>query len=130
MKTKKDYNIEKNDSYGNTPLLKACYLGETKSVHYLLDYGANVAAINSCGQTTLNLAIWSGIPELVELILSKRSYKDFAQASFIPPISVAELRNWDEMVIHLKRHYYASTTETTVHGLNYHQIKMLRHRQN
>ncbi|KAL5277475.1 plu family protein [Megaselia abdita] len=125
LKTRKDYDIEKSDSYGNTPLLKACYLGETKSAQYLLSYGANIDAINSCGQSTLNLALWSGVPEIVELILSKRSYQHFVKSSLIPPICVAELRGWDEMVVYLQTHYQASKSEKTVHGLSYAQIKML-----
>lgn len=119
--------MEETDIYGNTPLLKACYLGETESAKILLNFGANVAAINSCGgQSALNLAIWSGKPDLVELILSKRSYQHFAKSSMIPPICVAELRGWDEMVVHLQKYYSAKRSEQTVHGLNHTHIKMLK----
>lgn len=125
LKTRKDYDIEKTDSYGNTPLLKACYLGKTKSVQYLLSYGANIAAINACGQSTLNLAIWSGSSELVALLLSKRSYSQFAKSSLFPPICVAELKDWNEMVVYLCK-FGATRSEKTVHGLTQLHIKMLK----
>uniref|UniRef100_T1GV80 Uncharacterized protein n=1 Tax=Megaselia scalaris TaxID=36166 RepID=T1GV80_MEGSC len=104
----------------------ACYVGNIKSAEYLLLYGANIAAINSCGQSTLNLAIWSGIPEMVKFILSKRSYQQFVKSSLIPPICVAELRNWDSMVTYLKKQHGAESSEQTVHGLNHNHIKMLK----
>lgn len=48
---KKD--LEKVDSYGNTALLKACYLGRTNAVKMLLQAGANFKTINNLGNINL-----------------------------------------------------------------------------
>lgn len=42
-------DLEKVDEYGNTALLKSCYLGQTRSVKMLLKAGANFKAINNLG---------------------------------------------------------------------------------
>lgn len=43
-------DLEKVDDYGNTALLKSCYLGQTRSVQMLLKAGANFKAINNLGK--------------------------------------------------------------------------------
>ncbi|XP_052840707.1 DNA replication inhibitor plutonium [Drosophila gunungcola] len=85
----KQYSLEEVDSYGNTALLKACYLGRIECALTLLDFGGNIYAINYFGQNALTLASYSGHLPLVKELLRRRSYKDFNMSSMIPALCVA-----------------------------------------
>lgn len=45
--------LERVDGYGNTALLKACYLGRSEAVKMLLRAGANFKTINNLGKNIL-----------------------------------------------------------------------------
>lgn len=126
-----DVNIEATDIYGNTPLLKACYCGSIRSVEYLLHFRAKIDAINFFGQSSVNLAIFSGELELVKLLLSKYSYENFYRISMISPIVTAELWNKDWIVSYLLEHHYLAniSRESTVHGVTFNTIRVLKNRR-
>ncbi|KAH8400733.1 hypothetical protein KR009_000679, partial [Drosophila setifemur] len=82
-------NLEEVDSYGNTALLKACYLGGFECAKTLLEFQANIYAINYFGQNALTLATYAGHLPLVKELLRRRSYKEFNLSSMIPALCVA-----------------------------------------
>ena len=49
-------DIELTDSYGRTPLMFACQLGSKQMVELLLQYKANVHAVNNMKETCMTLA--------------------------------------------------------------------------
>lgn len=86
------YNIEEMDMYGNTALLKACYMGKLECARILLDFGADIYAINYFGQNALTLATYAGHMQLVLELLRHRTYQDFNLSSLIPAICVATMQ--------------------------------------
>nr|AAO17647.1 PLU [Drosophila mercatorum]AAO17650.1 PLU [Drosophila mercatorum] len=111
-------NVEEVDKYGNTALLKSCYLGRWECARTLLAFGANIYAVNYFGQNALTLASYAGHLQLVLELLRRRSYQDFNLSSLIPAVCVAAMRHHKTLV-----EYFISLdpTETpnlrTVHGL-------------
>ncbi|KAH8355345.1 hypothetical protein KR093_011505, partial [Drosophila rubida] len=85
-------NIDDLDMYGNTALLKACYMGRFECARILLDFGADIHAVNYFGQNALTLATYAGHLVLVTELLRYRTYKDFNLSSLIPAICVAAMR--------------------------------------
>jgi len=63
--------INSTTKSGDTPLHWAIRTGRKTVVNVLLEYGANVAAVNNYGNTCLHVAAESHRPELVELMLRK-----------------------------------------------------------
>nr|BAD72921.1 plu [Drosophila sechellia] len=88
----RQHNLEDVDMYGNTALLKACYLGRFECACTLLEFGANIFAMNYFGQNALTLATYAGHLNLVKELLRRRSYKDFNLSSMIPALCVATLQ--------------------------------------
>ena len=54
-------NIECRDAYGNTPLHKAAWMGYPDLTKELVQRGANVHAMNSDGETPMEVAIRKGL---------------------------------------------------------------------
>ncbi|KAH8258256.1 hypothetical protein KR038_008758, partial [Drosophila bunnanda] len=92
MARDKHDNLEQLDSYGNTALLKACFLGRFECARTLLEFGGNIFALNYFGQNALTLATYAGHLPLVQELLRRRSYKDFNLSSLIPAICVATVQ--------------------------------------
>ncbi|EDV98302.1 DNA replication inhibitor plutonium isoform X2 [Drosophila grimshawi] len=120
----RQYNLEELDKYGNTALLKACYLGKLECACTLLEFGANIYVVNYFGQNALTLATHSGHFQLVLELLRRRTYQDFNLSSLIPAVCVAAMRQHS-----LLENYFMSIDPLgtkdlhTVHGLG---IKDLR----
>ncbi|KAH8270765.1 hypothetical protein KR018_000623, partial [Drosophila ironensis] len=124
MARNKEHNLEELDSYGNTALLKACYLGKFECARTLLEFGANIFAVNYFGQNCLTLATYAGHLGLVQELLCRRSYKDFNRSSLIPALCVAIMENH----VPLQRFFQgldpqAQLNIQTVHGLGVHDLK-------
>lgn len=49
MARDKKHELEETDYYGNTALLKACFMGRLEAVLTLLQFGADVKAVNHYG---------------------------------------------------------------------------------
>lgn len=64
-------SLEVVDAEGNTPLIYAVMIGNTRSVASLLGKGANPNARNNLGISPLYLAIQTGRPDLVNMLLEK-----------------------------------------------------------
>jgi ankyrin repeat protein len=59
------------DPLGGTPLLTACWLGQTSIVSLLLAHGANVNAVHrEAAASALEYAVLKGRPDIVELLLA------------------------------------------------------------
>ncbi|KAL7738442.1 hypothetical protein ACLKA6_006752 [Drosophila palustris] len=119
------YNIEELDMYGNTALLKACYMGRYECVRVLLDYGADIRAINYFGQNALTLATYAGHLPLVLELLRHRTYQDFNLSSLIPAICVATMRQHKVLEDYFK-HLDPRGAENlhTVHGLGVKELRL------
>lgn len=50
MARDKRHELEEVDCYGNTALLKACYMGKLEAAITLLQFGANVKVVNHYGK--------------------------------------------------------------------------------
>ncbi|ALC41360.1 plu, partial [Drosophila busckii] len=115
---KHQYNLEELDKFGNTPLLKACYLGRLECVCILLEFGADIYTINYFGQNALTLATYGGYFPIVLELLQRRSYQDFNLSSLIPAICVATMRQHYALEDYFMRLDQNSTQEIhTVHGM-------------
>ncbi|CDK30267.1 ankyrin repeat domain-containing protein [Candidatus Babela massiliensis] len=68
---KKGANIDIQDSYGNTPLIVAAWLGYEDIISILIDHNASVNTKSCDGSTALIYASWTGNKKIVELLLSK-----------------------------------------------------------
>ncbi|KAM8713676.1 hypothetical protein ACLKA7_013923 [Drosophila subpalustris] len=120
------YNIEELDMYGNTALLKACYMGRYECVRVLLDYGADIRAINYFGQNALTLATYAGHLPLVLELLRHRTYQDFNLSSLIPAICVATMQQHKVLEDYFK-HLDPRGAEDlhTVHGLGVKELRKI-----
>lgn len=74
-------------------------------VHLLLCYGANVHDVNDNGNTALHLAVLSGQPSVVELLLDQGAYEDL----FIQDVNEATPRDYARELVIGRRN--ASGTE-------------------
>ncbi|XP_020802913.1 DNA replication inhibitor plutonium [Drosophila serrata] len=124
MARDKHNSLEQLDCYGNTALLKACYLGRFECARTLLEFGGNIFAVNYFGQNALTLATYAGHLSLVQELLRRRSYKDFNLSSLIPAICVATVQkhaDLEQFFVQLDPNGVQETQ--TVHGLG---VKELR----
>ncbi|XP_017051181.1 DNA replication inhibitor plutonium [Drosophila ficusphila] len=118
------HSLEEVDMYGNTALLKACYLGRYECARTLLDFGGNIYAINYFGQNALTLASYAGHLPLVKELLRRRSYNDFNLSSMIPAVCVAIMQNHSALEAYFTQLDPKNLKEIqTVHGLG---VKDLR----
>uniref|UniRef100_A0A1A9W6X5 Uncharacterized protein n=1 Tax=Glossina brevipalpis TaxID=37001 RepID=A0A1A9W6X5_9MUSC len=83
--------LEQQDFYGNTALLKACYSGKLKMVSTLLRFGADVKAVNYYGQNALTLATYANNLDLIKELLRWCPYKEFNKSTLTPAICVATM---------------------------------------
>ncbi|XP_034476811.1 DNA replication inhibitor plutonium [Drosophila innubila] len=120
------YNIEELDMYGNTALLKACYMGKFECARILLDFGADIYAINYFGQNALTLATYAGHFQLVLELLRHRTYQDFNLSSLIPAICVATMEKHTILEDYFK-HLDPRGAEDlhTVHGLGVTDLRQI-----
>ncbi|EDX07886.1 DNA replication inhibitor plutonium [Drosophila simulans] len=120
----RQHNLEDVDMYGNTALLKACYLGRFECARTLLEFGANIFAMNYFGQNALTLATYAGHLTLVKELLRRRSYKDFNLSSMIPALCVATLQKHSALVAYFTQLDPRGVQETqTVHGLGVAELR-------
>jgi hypothetical protein len=65
------YDVNEEDSQGNSPLLLVCRLGNLEMAEMLVCAGAGVSAANKRGDTPLLSAVGAGKLELAEMLVSK-----------------------------------------------------------
>ncbi|XP_017483468.1 PREDICTED: DNA replication inhibitor plutonium [Rhagoletis zephyria] len=119
---REELELEETDDYGNTPLLKACFMGKPEHAEVLIRYGANLKAINYLGQNALTMATYAGSLEVVRLLLRFRSYSDFNKSSILPALCVACLRQNKTLIDFYKRFTTTEEEVKTAHGLSPAQI--------
>ncbi|XP_017960522.1 DNA replication inhibitor plutonium [Drosophila navojoa] len=120
------YNIEEVDMYGNTALLKSCYLGRLECARTLLEFGANIYAVNYFGQNALTLASYAGNLQLVLELLLRRPYQDFNLSSLIPAVCVAAMRQHKVLVEYFMTIDPIGTPNLrTVHGLGINELSQI-----
>nr|AAO17641.1 PLU [Drosophila hydei] len=118
IEANQQYKIEEVDKYGNTALLKSCYLGRLECALILLEFGANIYAVNYFGQNALTLASYCGNMQLVLELLHRRSYQDFNLSSLLPAVCVASMRQHKALVKYFMNLDPIGTPNLrTVHGL-------------
>ncbi|XP_067628793.1 DNA replication inhibitor plutonium [Eurosta solidaginis] len=114
----KQLDLEEADFYGNTPLLKACYMGKGEHVRLLIRYGASLTAINYLGQNALTLATYAGSLDVIRLLLRYRSYSDFNKSSIVPALCVATLRQNKKLIEFFRRFSAPEEEVQTAHGVS------------
>ncbi|XP_004522824.1 DNA replication inhibitor plutonium [Ceratitis capitata] len=119
----KKFDLEETDKYGNTPLLRACYLAKVEHADLLIRHGASLKAINYLGQNALTLATYAGSLDVVRLLLRYRSYTDFNKSSIVPALCVACLRQNQTLINFFKRFPATAEEVKTAHGLSPAQIR-------
>ncbi|XP_022227623.1 DNA replication inhibitor plutonium [Drosophila obscura] len=125
MARNREYNVEELDMYGNTALLKACYMGRFECASTLLEFGANIYAVNYFGQNALTLATYSGNYPLVRELLHRRSYKDFNLSSLIPASCVAAMQNHVDIEEYFMKKDPSGAHDQTVHGLGVNDLHQM-----
>ena len=81
-KTSANYqlDLEFRDEYGNTPLIRAAAQGNTKTVRYLTQLGADINAYNVKSETPLIKAYNAGNYEVAKYLLSKGAVDNYQVA--------------------------------------------------
>ena len=84
--------IDPVDSFGRTPLHRACERSSFKVAKLLLKFGANVNAITKTGDSPLTiLAAQKNYDiELIKLMLDKNAKKDHANNEYMRPIDIVK----------------------------------------
>uniref|UniRef100_A0A1L8ECV1 Putative dna replication inhibitor plutonium n=1 Tax=Haematobia irritans TaxID=7368 RepID=A0A1L8ECV1_HAEIR len=119
MAREKKHELEEVDLYGNTALLKACYMGNLEAVITLLQFGANVKAVNHFGQNALTLATCSGSIDIIRELLRYCTYKEFNNSTLTPALCVATMLEKWELVKFFKDLEVDNDDDIqTAHGLN------------
>ncbi|XP_062134103.1 DNA replication inhibitor plutonium [Drosophila sulfurigaster albostrigata] len=119
-------NIDELDMYGNTALLKACYMGRYECARVLLDFGADIHAVNYFGQNALTLATFAGHLPLVSELLRHRTYKDFNLSSLIPAICVATMQQHASLEDYFRRLEPKGIQDLhTVHGHGVNELRQM-----
>ena len=70
--------MDDKDKNGHDPLALAAWLGSVKMVDMLLEFPHKIHGIDVRGRTALHLAVESGVPEVVDLLLGKSAADPFA----------------------------------------------------
>jgi ankyrin repeat protein len=68
------YDVNEEDSQGNSPLLLACRSGNFEIAEILVGAGANVSTANERGDTPLLVAVGAGRFEMFELLLEAKAH--------------------------------------------------------
>lgn len=87
-------NVNTRDASGNTLLMIASQKGFPVIVETCLEASADIDAINSVGQTALNLAVYFGHPQVAELLVGKDADVNKTDEHFkITPLEAAARKN-------------------------------------
>lgn len=70
-------DINMVDDKGMTALHRACIVGKLKDSKFLLDSGIDLRAKDTAGSTALHYAVVEGREEIVQLLISRGSVRDF-----------------------------------------------------
>ena len=78
-------DVENRDSFQRTPLMYACKTGSKASVELLLQYKAEITAVNNLGDTCINLAQKSGNSEIMMILVKNGASLRPASRAKLPP---------------------------------------------
>lgn len=96
------YDIEKHDNRGRTPLMLAVTLGHTNSAVVLLEHEANVNTENTQGWSVVQEAVGTGNPELLQLVLARRDYQRYCNRVAGIPELLHKLKQAPDFYVEMK----------------------------
>jgi len=94
--------INKVDSSGYTPLIRAAWSGKTETVRILIDKGADVNYRDKDGYTPLLWAVYYGYLDVARLLIEKGADVNAIANDRSTPYSLAVQKNYTEVVKLLK----------------------------
>jgi hypothetical protein len=92
------YDMNEEDSHGNSPLLLACRFGNFEIAEMLVVAGAGVSAANEQGDTPLLAAVGAGKLELAEMLVSKGANVEAVRTDGAGLLSCAIISQQPEML--------------------------------
>jgi len=104
--------LELSDSDGNTPLHKACELGEkaVECILILLERGVNLNTQNKCGETPLHCAVKTGYTPLVTTLVNRGADIEIQNLEYITPYDIA-IANFPEIAEYLAHSVFNNNIE-------------------
>lgn len=97
-------NIRDKDGNNSTPLSYACIRGQIEIVSLLLEFGADITAIDDNGDTALHDACYYGHFEIVKLLLKHHAKRRVQNKQRIRPIDYARDQK-HRNIVHLLKIY-------------------------
>ena len=99
----KGANVDAQDVFGLTALMRGALNGHTEVVRYLIAKGANVNATNFVGTTALMHAAGSGYIDIVRVLIEKHADLTMQNALGMTALDIAEQNKYDDTVRILKK---------------------------
>lgn len=99
---KKEYDKEKRDNRGRTPLMLAVTLGHLESARTLLNADANVNCENLNGWTVVQEAVATGDPELLHMVLERRDFQRYTSRMAGIPELLQRLKQAPDFYVEMK----------------------------
>ncbi|XP_071443354.1 ankyrin repeat domain-containing protein 13D isoform X3 [Hetaerina americana] len=100
--SKNEYEKEKRDPRGRTPLMLAVTLGHLESARVLLQHATNVNTENRDGWTVVQEAVATGDPELLQLVLERRDYQRYSSRIGGIPELLQKLKEAPDFYVEMK----------------------------
>ncbi|XP_063904695.1 ankyrin repeat domain-containing protein 13D isoform X2 [Zophobas morio] len=98
----KEYDKEKIDNRGRTPLMLAVTLGHLESARTLLNNEANVNCENVEGWTVVQEAVATGDPELLQMVLERRDFQRYSNRMAGIPELLQRLKEAPDFYVEMK----------------------------
>jgi len=97
-----NYDKEKRDARGRTPLMLAVTLGHLESARTLLQHATNVNTENREGWTVVQEAVATGDPELLQLVLERRDFQRYSSRVGGIPELLQKLKEAPDFYVEMK----------------------------
>ncbi|XP_046395544.1 ankyrin repeat domain-containing protein 13D isoform X3 [Ischnura elegans] len=100
--SRNEFEKEKRDPRGRTPLMLAVTLGHLESARVLLQHATNVNTENREGWTVVQEAVATGDPELLQLVLERRDYQRYSSRIGGIPELLQKLKEAPDFYVEMK----------------------------
>ncbi|XP_076363159.1 ankyrin repeat domain-containing protein 13D-like isoform X3 [Tachypleus tridentatus] len=99
---KNEYNIERKDPRGRTPLMLAVTLGHLESARIMLRHNADLSVTDGDGFTVIHEAVSTGNPELVQEVLEQRDFQRYCSRVVGIPQLLKQIQNTPDFYVEMK----------------------------